>query len=250
MKDYKTIEINYDDSNNLDLEYIKSLCDDDILYVNIRQKYTTDETVYIKKLNMLVFKHYQKFSIYKVYTKHFNIIPTNDYIIVDENDILTKISYNSSFSNYKIFRMLKNDSDIILNHGYFILIDMNNDIVLDDDIVMYYIKNDKLYTQSKNNKIQIYDKDLIPQFKDDIFNTVDVMVKDLGYFIVKNKYDKKGIIDLDGNILLDFEYDTIQINSRNPKDISAYKNRIQLNIDDLIENQKLQHNLNIINESL
>ena len=166
------------------------------------------------------------------------------------NDILTKISYNSSFSNYKIFRMLKNDSDILLNHGYFILLDMNNDIVLDDDIVMYYIKNDKLYTQSKNNKIQIYDKDLIPQFKDDIFNTVDVMVEDLGYFIVKNKYDKKGIIDLDGNILLDFEYDTIQINSRNPKDISAYKNRIQLNIDDLIENQKLQHNLNIINESL
>ena len=214
MKDYKTIEINYDDSNNLDLEYIKSLCDDDILYVNIRQKYTTDETVYIKKLNMLVFKHYQKFSIYKVYTKHFNIIPTNDYIIVDENDN-----------------------------------------ILIDDIFRYVLVLNNICVLYKNtNQLQIYDKDLKPLIKDKIYTEKDKKYPHLhknSITGVVNENSLCGVIDYNGNVLVDFEYALIDTIGKDGKfHLNCYKNRTLFLEDDLIENQKLLHNLKMINESL
>jgi len=94
----------------------------------------------------------------------------------------------------------------------FVLLNENYDIVL-DDIFNYCVKFDKLYTINKTTKqFQIYDKYLNPIITNKLYsqNCNEIpMIHDYGIVILKNENNQYGLIDSNGNVLLDFEYDYI-----------------------------------------
>lgn len=229
-----SITINLDDENDKKLKlsnsYIKQICNK----IN-NNNYILIDILYKSKLNNI----------------------ENDRILFDKSNNFTYTKY-LDFSEYTIFEFDKLFSEKnIYPLDKFILLNKDCTNILIDYIRNCEIYNDKLYI-FKDDIIQIYDKGLKPLLNTKYYYSGNYELNmEYNLIIVFDENGNCGIIDLDGNIVLDLMYKHIEIIAY---DVHVYKNKsmihyynnpsLILKISDLFENQKLENNINFLMKSI
>jgi len=227
--DIINITINIDDENfKLSNSYIKNLCKDiDNKFVSINFNY--ESNFYVIKPDELLYDKKNNFA----YTKCLDFYEYNIF------------KFNEIFSEENIYPLY-----------VFKLLDKYCTNILVDYIDNCEKYDDKLYI-FKDGIIQIYDKDLKPLLNNKYYYVGNAELNtEYNLIIVYDENNNYGIIDLDGGILLEMEYEYIEI--FNDK-VYIFENKLSnddeqpsliLKISDLIENQKLENNINFLMKNI